>query len=328
MSPRLSTALLFGAVATATAITAVAVKRSDFGRWWPATTTLLAAAAVAAAYRFSTSTFGHWRNRDVPYLRPVVPLLGNLTWLVLGVEHGNQLYDRAYELFRGHRYGGIYQMRMPYLMIRDPKLINRMLIKDFAHFTDHGFYTSGPRVNQLANGLFNMDGVQWKTMRAKLSPGFTSNRLKLMHGQVKECSEQLKRNVDGAVAAGGGVLEVRDVLAKYSTDVIGTCAFGLQLHAIDDDQSAFRRHGLNVFEPSLRSIVKELVWMVSPALRKALRISDFPPATIEFFAKAFSDTMKYRERNQVVRNDLMQALMQARDDLVVNKTEPTGEPDQ
>ncbi|XP_060846915.1 probable cytochrome P450 6a13 [Rhopalosiphum padi] len=287
--------------------------------WW----TIAALATFAAvAYRFATSTFGYWRDRGVPDVRPTVPLFGNLFGMAMAAEHQSRMYGRIYDGFRGRRYGGLYQMRTPHLMVCDPALVNRVLIGDFAHFTDHGLYTAGPDENPLANGLFNMNGAQWKIMRQKLSPVFTAGKLRHMRGQVAACSEQLMRNVAADVAAGGPV-EVRDALGKYSTDVIGTCAFGLQLNAINDEQSAFRKYGKAVFAPSFRTIFKELLWMVSPALRRALRVGDFPRDAVEFFTAAFTDTMRYRQEHGLVRDDVVQSLIQARTDLVVNKTEPS-----
>ncbi|XP_025417942.1 probable cytochrome P450 6a13 [Sipha flava] len=294
---------------------------TDCDGWWLLAAALMAAAAIA--YLFCTSTYGYWRDRKVPWLRPTVPLFGNLTWQLLGMERSTDMIQNAYNAFSGHRYGGIYQMRMPFLIVRDPVLINRMLIKDFTHFTDHGLYKPLPTENRLANGLFIMNGDQWKTMRAKLSPGFASSKLKHMHGQMKECGEELMRNVAGVVATGGHVFEVRDVLGRYATDVIGTCAFGLQLNTINDDQSPFRRYGKTVFKPSLRVLLSQIAWMVSPALRRALHVYEIPLDTIEFFDNTFTDTVRYRERNNVVRDDLMQSLIKARDDLVVNKTVPS-----
>lgn len=116
---------------------------------------------------------------------------------------------------------------------------------------------------------------------------------------------------------------MRDVLGKYSTDVIGMCAFGLQLNAINDKESAFRKHGKSVFTPSLLVMIRELSWMISPTLRKYLPIYDFPQEANDFFISAFTETMKHRERTGQIRNDVVQTLIQARTDLIVNKTEPS-----
>lgn len=290
--------------------------------WWPFAWVAFTAAAF---YVFSTSTFGYWRKRNVPYVRPLVPLFGNSAGLALGTELQMDMFNRLYSKGHGHRYLGMFQMRTPFLLICDPELVTRVLIKDSANFLDRGIFKSKPEVNPLSNNLFLMAGAQWKIMRSKLSPVFTSGKLKLMYGQIKECSEQLMRNLAGELDGSDGRIEVRDVLGKYSTDVIGTCAFGLQLNAINDANSGFRKYGKSIFSPSIRVLFRDMSWLISPLLQRALRISDFPLDAVQFFKNAFIDTMHHRQENGVIRNDLMQMLIQARMDLVVNSKEPSGE---
>lgn len=292
---------------------------SSAAEWW----TVIVASCLtvfAATYYFSVSTFGKWKDKNVPYVRPV-PLFGNFLTVALGFDHPVDLYRKIYYELAGCKYGGLFQMRTPYLMIRDPELINCVLIKDFSYFSDRGIY-SDFSVNPLSNQLFFMDNPQWRTIRNKLTSAFTSGKLKLMYGQIEQCGDELMRNVRENLTRTGGVMEVRDVLGNYSTDVIGTCAFGLKLNAVSSDDSAFRKYGKAIFKPSLRILLRELCLMIAPALLKIVKLKDFPSAATDFFHSAFRETIAYREQNNVVRNDLVQVLMQARNDLVLNKNLP------
>lgn len=73
------------------------------------------------------------------------------------------VYKTIYNELAGHKYGGYFQMRTPYLMIRDPEMINDILIKDFSYFCDRGIYTDYPS-NPVTNNLFFMKNPQWKIM--------------------------------------------------------------------------------------------------------------------------------------------------------------------
>ena len=59
-------------------------------------------------------------------------------------------------------------------MIRDPDLAQKILIKDFSHFHDHGV-PADPN-NPLDQNLFTMNGEQWRTLRNKLTPVFTTGQ--------------------------------------------------------------------------------------------------------------------------------------------------------
>lgn len=193
------------------------------------------------------------------------------------------------------------------------------MIKDFNHFTDRGLY-AGVQTNPLNNNIFFTCGERWRTMRQKLSPTFTANKLKHMDGQLRECTESLMETV-GRNCAGAEVdsrIEIREMMAKYSTDVIGSCAFGLKLDAINDPDSEFRRHGRTVFQPSLRSKLRVLVVFMQPSLLNLFRVHHYSHRTIAFFRDAFQQTIDYRTEHAVDRKDLVQQLMKARQDLVLN----------
>ncbi|XP_026810291.1 probable cytochrome P450 6a13 [Rhopalosiphum maidis] len=291
--------------------------------WWTNVITLCTI-IVTVTYYFSVSTFKKWEKLNVPYVRPITPLFGNFLNVVVGKYHPLELYNKIYYELAGHRYGGLFQMRTPYLMIRDPEIINDVLIKDFSTFSNRGIY-SDFSVNPLSNNLFFMENPQWKTIRNKLSPAFTSGKLKIMYDQIKECSKLLMENIDKELKENNNQIEIRDIIGKYSTDVIGTCAFGLKLNAINDDESEFRKYGKLIFTPSLRALFREVCLLISPALLKVIRVKDFPTDATDFFHRAFKETIAYRLENKIVRNDLVHYLLQARNDLVLNENLPKHE---
>jgi len=258
----------------------------------------------------------------VPYVQPI-PLFGNFFYVAFGMQHPIDFYRKIYYDLAGHKYGGLFQMRTPYLMIRDPEIINNVLIKDFSNFPNRGIY-SDFSANPLSNQLFFMEIPQWKLIRKALSPAFTSGKLKLMYDQIKECGDELMKNIHKNFMKNDDKMEVRDMLGKYSTDVIGTCIFGLKLNAVSDDNSTFRKYGKSIFAPSLRTHLRELSLMISPTLLNILKFKDFPADATEFFHSAFHETITYREKNNIVRNDFVQTLIQARNDLVLNKSIPQG----
>lgn len=291
----------------------------SIANWW---IEIIAAHVLLASitYYFCTSTFGKWEKLGVPYVRPV-PLFGNFLDVALGTAHPVDMYRKIYYALAGRKYGGFFQMRTPYLMIRDPEIINNVLIKDFSYFPNRGIY-SDFSANPLSNSLFFMSNPQWKVIRNKLSPAFTSGKLKLMYDQIKECGDQLMDNINKSLTKLDNEIEVRDIMGKYSTDVIGTCAFGLKLNTVSDENSTFRKYGKSLFTPSLRILLRELSVMIAPSLLKIVKLKDFPSEATEFFYSAFHETISYREKNNIVRNDLVQILMQARNDLVLNKNLP------
>lgn len=270
---------------------------------------------VTLLYYYSTSTYGKWRKLNVPCIPPV-PLFGNFLKFAMAKEHQVYAFDRVYKQFPNAKICGFYQMRTPFLMIRDPELINRIMITDFSYFTDHGFELDGT-VNIFGRSLFFATGQKWRTMRQKLSPGFTSGKIKGTYNQIKECSEELITCITNKLKETKQI-DVKDVSRDFATDVIGTCAFGLKLDTIKDGDSDFRNHTKKLFEVNYRQMIVNMMLMMFPKVIKFLKIQAFPSQTTNFFQSVFNDALKYRDENGIVRNDVLETLMQARKELVLN----------
>jgi len=206
-------------------------------------------------------------------------------------------------------------------------MINDILVKDFSYFSDRGIY-SDLATNPLSGGLFFTDNPQWRIVRNRLSPAFASGRLKSMDDSMKECSDQLIERVRNDVMKSGGDIEVRDVIGNYSMDTIGACMFGLKFNAVNDSASSICKYSKVVFKPALRVLLRELCLMITPALLKLVKLKDFPSDATAFFQSIFYDTLEYRKRNNIKRDDVLDILIGARNDLVLNSNSPpNGERD-
>jgi len=278
-------------------------------------------AVVLGSYYYSTWTYGKWRKLNIPYIPPV-PLFGNMFKVMMRIEHPIDLSERMYYRFPNVKWFGTYQMREPVLLVRDPELIHTILVKDFSYFTDHGI-DMDPSMSVLANSLFFYNGRRWRTMRQKLSPGFTSGKLKDTYCQINECSDEMVSGIVDTLEKTDR-LDVKMVTAGFSTDVIGTCAFGMKLDAIENDDSDFRRYIKLMFQATKKQLIVQVLMMICPWAIKLLKSRLLPVEATDFFYNVFSDVFKYREEHNVVRNDLTQTLMQARKELVL-KENSTGE---
>lgn len=75
-------------------------------------------------------------------------------------------------------------MSKPIHMINDPKLIKKLAVKEFDHFTDHRHFFDESMDTLFGNSLFFMRGQKWRDMRSTLSPAFTGSKMKHMFPSV------------------------------------------------------------------------------------------------------------------------------------------------
>lgn len=101
------------------------------------------------------------------------------------------------------------------IMINDPELIRLVLIKEFNKFPDRGLYFN-EKIDPLSGHLFLLPGERWRILRAKLSPTFTSGKLKQMFPLLREIGEKLLETADKMVKQ-SDVIDVKDLLSRYHT---------------------------------------------------------------------------------------------------------------
>ena len=81
-----------------------------------------------------------------------------------------------------------------------------------------------------------------------------------------ECSTKLEILIANISRQEEPIIDVRELAANFTIDVIGTCAFGIQTNALtDSEDSEFRKMARKLSKPSY----KTTMWrMLRPALPK------------------------------------------------------------
>jgi hypothetical protein len=92
---------------------------------------------------------------------------------------GEQL-QRIYNEHSDKPYVGIFSFDKPSLLIRDPELVKKILIKDFQIFMDHIMSFEEKFDPLFANILPVLKGQTWRHLRTNLTPVFTSSKIKMM----------------------------------------------------------------------------------------------------------------------------------------------------
>ena len=109
------------------------------------------------------------------------------------------------------------------------------------------------------------------------------------------------------------VIDVKEVLARFNTDVIGSCAFGIRCNSFENAHSDFRLHGKKIFDETTFKTVKGIFQFAFPNLSKRLHLLVIERDVEKFFTKVVTETYEYRKRNNIERNDFMQLLIELKD---------------
>jgi cytochrome P450 family 6 len=266
---------------------------------------VLSALALTAIYIYFKVSFSYWKKRGVPTLNPIPPF-GDIGAAFFKQKNAIQLINESYKAFDGKKFGGLYTFTVPSLLVRDPEVIKDILVKDFDKFYSRGIVIN-EKVQPLQGHLVALSGSKWRNLRVKLSPTFTAGKMKVMFSTLVECGKELQDCLQEH-SAKRETIEIKDILARYTTDVIASCAFGIQCNCLKNADAEFRKWQKKIFELSAATKVFRKVTLLLPSFR---RFIEFPPKDVsKYFMKMVRDTVEYREKNDVKRNDFMQLLIE------------------
>ncbi|KAE8748379.1 Cytochrome P450 CYP6 [Frankliniella occidentalis] len=273
-----------------------------------------AVALCAALYVYMRRSLTYWQRRKVPVVTPTT-LFGNYGPSILGKRSLSEVAQDIYNEHKDERYVGTYFMLTPLLQINDPDIIRSVFIKDFQDFNGRGMH-SQPSYDPLSAHLFILAGQPWRNMRVKLSPTFTTGKIKYMFDTISECANHLREHVDSSVAAGGGryVENVRELVARFSTDIISSVAFGIESNSMKNPDSEFRQMGHRIFESCLDVNLRHLLLFFGGDVMKTFSIRCVPAAVHNFFTRIVDEMIDYREKNGVERADMLNLLIKLKNE--------------
>lgn len=214
---------------------------------------------------------------------------------------------KMYDDYKDEKMIGMFAGSMPILIIKDPELIKDILIKDFNKFADRGIRLH-EKVNPLSAHLFSLEPKRWRPLRKCLSPVFTSGKLKEMFYLILKSSENLELYLKKIVTA-NKIIECRSVTAKFTTDVIGSCAFGIDVNAfVDENNNEFLRMGKKIFDVGYWRTLKMQIMRILPNLYDRLGFIVSDREMDDFFVNLIKNTIQYRKENNIIRHDFVDIL--------------------
>ncbi|XP_047998833.1 cytochrome P450 6B7-like [Leguminivora glycinivorella] len=256
-------------------------------------------------YQYGTRTFSYWSKRGVKHDVPI-PFFGTAKRQFLQQISFADIYDEMYQKYPNERFVGYYLMTCPLLVLRDPVLVKHVLVSDFNYFYSRNLHPIDENPELLLNNLFSCEGDLWKLLRQRMTPAFTTGKVKAMFPLIVARAEKLQR-VAGEAAASGAEVDVRDLMARYTTDFIGACGFGIDTDTLSDKNNMFRKLGKRIFVQETRDVVVAIFKYAVPSLMKSF--SFLPPIVEKLSLQLVISIMKERNYKHSGRNDFIDLLL-------------------
>lgn len=172
-----------------------------------------------------------------------------------------------------------------------------------------------------------MRGDRWRSWRTTLNSALTGNKLRHMFELVVECAFDttahfLKLSENEPKIS----IEVKDVATRYGNDVIATCAFGLKTDSFANPDNELYTNGIKLMEfSSLKRIFNLFMILQFPKIAKALNIVFSDKTATNIFRNTILDTIKIRQEKNIHRPDLINILMQIREETLRHQSDESKE---
>jgi cytochrome P450 family 9 len=205
-------------------------------------------------------------------------------------------------------------------MARDPEIVKLIGIKDFDHFINHRQVTDPKADPLLGNALSVLTDGKWKEMRGALSPVFTGSKMRQMFEFVSKCGADMATTLG---KKGRQTYDMKQLFTRFTSDVIATSAFGIEVNSFEDMDNDFFKLGQKIINFNSPKVgAKIFGFILVPWLMRLLKVRIFDEEATAYFRTIIGNNFATREANNIVRNDLIQLLMQMKKGKTLQTEEP------
>lgn len=243
-------------------------------------------------YTWSVRTFDHWKKRGVVFDgENLFALVGNLKACFFKKAHLADVVYSFYQRFKDKaEFGGFYVMREPTVIPLSADMTYSFLVKDFSHFYDRGFHVN-ENYDILCKNLFFTTGAVWKYQRTKLSPTFTSGKLRGMTTTINDTCDVF---IDYMKKFSGQEVDTQEKIGDCIMCFIGKVVCGMEYYDLENPEPIFKKICKEVNQPSLRTAFKMYLNFTSPYLSRKMKF--FGQYVEDYFRKLATQSMQLKSQ--------------------------------
>ena len=190
---------------------------------------------------------------------PELPFIGSILAIFVPRRHVNQFISYLYNSHPDAKYIGIHIFMRRSILIRDLDLVKTVLVKRFDHFADRKTFVDEATDPLFGQNLNFLNGDRWRQVRNTLSPAFTASKMRTMYVLMEQCAQKF---TDGLLEMYEGReegVDMKDVVSRYTNDVIASCAFGIEVDSlrVPDNEFYMKAKGSASFSVSFTECWKQ-----------------------------------------------------------------------
>lgn len=258
-----------------------------------------------ACYFFLKRKYAFFEEQGIPFTKPSM-IFGNMK----GVGTKTHFADNVKRVYEENKskgaITGFFTMFSPSYVVTDLELVKHITVKDFNNFVDRGVFSN--EEEPLTGNLFSTDGETWRFLRNKLSPVFTSGKIKMMFEQISSKGTNFVDAIDKTSKLGS--IDAKDISNRFTIDTISSVAFGMETNTLSNEHPEVISIFKQIFGEGSGPTLVQLILFAFPNFAKLFKLRQFNKTVTKFFNDVIGDSIHHRETNNVVRNDFLNMLIQ------------------
>ncbi|XP_004534862.1 probable cytochrome P450 6a14 [Ceratitis capitata] len=174
---------------------------------------------ISLLYTYYRYKFGYFERRGIPHIKADINIFLK--------QPTKDLLQSAYNTFQNSTpIAGVFLSTTPVLVILDLELVKRVLVDDFASFSDR------LNLENSSDLLHATDNKQWQAIRRKLTPCFWSAKMNLIFANVCKAAENFLDNSEEFLRS--VEVDFKPLCTRYAANALMRCVFGLELDNADE----------------------------------------------------------------------------------------------
>ncbi|CAH1395601.1 unnamed protein product [Nezara viridula] len=238
----------------------------------------------------------YWEVRGVKHFKPW-PLVGNLARALKFNRHVSFFYDEIYKAFPTERMVGMYEFLTPTLIIRDPTLVENVLVREFSTYPDHGPLFFEPSSISYES-IFTITGIRWRALRNKLLTSFST-------GKMKAIFPDIVRSCQSVVDSDPKRLH-KDMLHEFAVKSFLNSMFGTNI--LPEGEEELMAKSKEVFQGKPQRIIQQIMLTFFPKLGDFLNMKFMPKTLDNYFRNLLNTLVEQRASANIKRDDYAKVL--------------------
>lgn len=217
---------------------------------------------------------------------------------------------------------GIIQMRDPRLLILQPEIIKDVFIRKFNSFRNNEF---AGLIDTKLDPLFSMNPFfikdeEWKEKRAEITPAFTVNRMKALYPLIQEVSALMIKYL-ASESKKLDPFDARDLSEKFTIEAVSKSVYGIDANSFTNEKSELHEMGNKIFSSNPWLFLKLFLITTFKFLQGYIKAQFTQKEVQHFFVDLMKQALKYRESNNIQREDFLDYVIQLRNKKNISELE-------